>query len=627
MRFVPRFVITILVGCSASAAFVPAGCSASDSAGKSPGTGGGGGSGGSGGIEGGVGCGACISNHFTQCDAAGNKTDVDCGTQLCVPSLGCLDCAPGVGSCVGNDVHTCSSEGKPGEFVKSCDVSAGELCKDGVCKSECEIVAGAPSNVGCEFWAVDLPNERGLNDAAAQPWGVVLSNAGVTTAQVTIQRNNAAPGQPLDLETVHTTQIAPDQLETVGLPRAEVTGWTETTLDPPGPPGSFLSSKAFRITSTAPLVVYQFNNFTNNYSNDASLLMPRNGLGSLYRVLGHPTANPIAIDIPGLPIPAGIPDRTSVTIVGVTAGTSVTVIAGTAIVADGNGIIPPTPKGGEIKMMLGPFDVLNLSSDGIPGDLTGTIVESSQPVAVFSSGERIIGPYLDPAPPPPPGYESNQLCCTDHFEEQLFPVTSLGKQFVISRSPVRSTGGYAEPDVLRFLGVAALAQVKTNLPAPFDDFSLQPGELKETWTDKDIVVDSSEPITIGQFLVSAGFTTSYIGDPALTIFPPVEQYRNEYQFLIPPSWSSNHFVIAARKGGSYVLDGSPLPASCITAPAGTLAGSDYEAIRCPVTEGAHRVKGAEPFGLTVYGWGNVGSYAFAGGADVKPIYDPPPIPH
>jgi hypothetical protein len=127
--------------------------------------------------------------------------------------------------------------------------------------------------------------------------------------------------------------------------------------------------------------------------------------------------------------------------------------------------------------------------------------------------------------------------------------------------------------------------------------------------------------------VSAGFTTSYTGDPSFTIFAPIEQHRNEYQFLIPPSWTANHFVIAAKKGGSYQLDGAALSSSCITAPAGNLGGSDYEAIRCQVSEGAHRVSGNAAFGLTVYGYGAVGSYAFAGGADVKPIYDPPPIPH
>jgi hypothetical protein len=589
-----------LLGAVALAIALEPACSASEAAGGS----GGGSSGNTGGGGG----------EIIACDR-------DCAPQICVPGKGCLDCVPGGTTCVGNSIHACTEAGNAGDLVSACDVSAGQICKDGLCRTECDVVAGAPSNVGCEFWAVDLPNERGAaNNAAAQPWGVVLSNAGVGVAEVTIEQNQAGPGQPLALFTVRTLALDPGQLEPVALPQAEVTGWTATTTDPPGPPGTFLSSKAFRITSTAPLVVYQFNNFTNNFSNDASLLLPRNGLGKLYRVLGYPTANPIGL----LPVPnSGIPDRTSVTIVGVSEGTEVTVTAGALIATDGASI-PATAKGGQIKQTLGPFDVLNLSSQGLPGDLTGTIVEATKPVAVFTAGERIAAPHTI-EPPPPPDYEAN-LCCTDHFEEQLFPVTSLGRRFVISRSPIRSAGGYVEPDILRFLGVAAPAEVTTNLPPPLDRFTLTPGQMVETWTDRDIVVSSTEPISIAQILVSYTFTTEYTGDPSFTIFPPAEQYRSEYQFLIPPSWATNHFVIAAPLGGSYEFDGGALPEGCVKAAAGELDGTAYEAIRCPVGVGTHRVRGDVAFGITVYGYGRTGSYAFSGGADVKPIYDPPPIP-
>ena len=40
----------------------------------------------------------------------------------------------------------------------------------------------------------------------------------------------------------------------------------------------------------------------------------------------------------------------------------------------------------------------------------------------------------------------------------------------------------------------------------------------------------------------------------------------------------------------------------------------------------HLIEGDGKFGLTAYGYGPAGSYAYAGGADVKPIYDVPPIP-
>jgi hypothetical protein len=61
------------------------------------------------------------------------------------------------------------------------------------------------------------------------------------------------------------------------------------------------------------------------------------------------------------------------------------------------------------------------------------------------------------------------------------------------------------------------------------------------------------------------------------------------------------------------------------ATAGPLGMTTWNALRCPITEGAHRIGGTKPFGVVAYGYGPVGSYAFVGGADVKKIYVPPPL--
>lgn len=525
-------------------------------------------------------------------------------------------CQPNSNVCVGNEVHACDATGNPGPLVMQCDVGKGEVCSNGSCKPGCIAAEEQPSNVGCEFWAVDLDNEYSqFNDAAGAPWGIVLSNAGQAMAQVTIEKNDAPQGMPAQISMVQTFQIPAGQLKKVILPTREVDGSIKGMDDGPG---TWLSSNAYRITSSVPLVAYQFNTMEQSYSNDASLLLPRNALGTIHRVLGWPTTNPIA------PIPTpGIPDHSFVTIVGVTASTNVTVTLGGDVVAGGT--IKATKKGGTITATLGPFDVLNLESDGIPGDLTGTIVESTSPVAVFTGGERGIAPYDTPNLPQPPNYDPKSLCCTDHLEEQLLPVTSMGKTFVIARSPVRSNG-WVEPDIIRFMGVAQTAQVATNLPSPDDSFSLAPGQMRETWTTKDFVVQSTQPIMVAQILVSQGYTYNWSvgGDPSLTIFPPIDQYRADYLFLVPPSWAKNYVTLSVPQGGTLTIDGQPLP-SCEMQTAGPLGMTSWNALRCPVTEGAHRIHGTKAFGVVAYGYGPVGSYAFVGGADVKKIYTPPPL--
>lgn len=528
-------------------------------------------------------------------------------------------------TCVGNDVHTCTPDGGTGAFVESCD-QKGEFCMGGACGAGCDAAEAQGSNVGCEFWAVDLDNEySSMNDAAGSPWGVVISNFGATPANVVIDQNDGAPGQSLATKTVKTVTIAPGKLVELELPTREVDG-SKSADDGPG---TWLSSNAFRIKSDVPIVVYQFNTMRHTYSNDASLLVPKNGLGNVYRVLGWPTTNPIEIAIPGGPDIAGLPDHSFVTIVGTVPNTHVKVTLGGPIV--GGGIINAGGKGGVVELDVGPFDVINLESNGMPGDMTGTIVESTAPVAVFTGGERGIAPMKE-GPPKPPSFDQQSFCCTDHLEEQLFPVTAIGRTYVIARSPIRSTGGYVEPDILRFMGVAAKTTVRTSLPAPDDEFTLEPGEIRDTWTTKDITVDATEPVMIGQILVSQGFTENATegGDPSLTIFPPVEQFRRDYLFNVPSSWQKNWVVIAAPVGTDVTIDGKA-PTGCIVEPAsntsvGKLAGKDWEARRCPVSEGAHKMAGSNPFGITAYGYGSRGSYAFIGGANVKKVYVPPPIP-
>ncbi|MCA9595282.1 MAG: IgGFc-binding protein [Myxococcales bacterium] len=604
---------------------IAASCSATNSdktnnVGGGSGTGGGGGTAGN---DGGLSCGFCAGNQYTPCDNGKAGTPVDC-PKACAPTVGCTECVPGTKSCVGNEVHRCSSDGSnTDELVETCDVANGVVCSNGKCSDACQVAEDQPSNVGCEFWAVDLDQQDGGgNDPASAPWGIVLSNASQSQANVTIELNSAPQGQTPTPQVVKQVSVAPGSLETVALPTREL----DCGVKPNDylSPGTCLSSNAYRITSSAPIVVYQFNVFTNAYSNDASLLLPTNALGKIYRVIGWGAGHPVPFDFPGI---GHVVDRSYVTVVGTQPNTQVTVRPSYRI--KGNPPIPATPAGGDIVVTIGPFDVLNLETDDAtlneqnPADLSSSVVISSAPVAVFSGVETTSAPgSLDV--PKPPGWQDGDTCCLDHLEEQMFPAESLGNNYVIARSPVRSTGSFKEPDVIRFLGVAETADVTTTLAPPYDHFTLAPGELKTTYAQDDFTVTTDKPIMVGQILVSNQYVEgNYIGDPSLTVFPPVEQYRTQYVILTPPSWTKNYVVITAEVGSSVILDGSAT--ACPTTPSGTVNGVSYESRRCPLTQGVHNLSGDKPFGIVAYGYGSAGSYAFAGGADVERIYEPPEI--
>jgi hypothetical protein len=492
----------------------------------------------------------------------------------------------------------------------------------------CELSAEEPSNLGCEFYAVDLDLSDGVTDPASGAWAVVLANGGTEPVDVTIEKNDAPFGQPPSPVAIHQTTIQPDALEEVEMPTREV-----DCAAVPGDwnsPGTCLSRNAFRIVSTAPIVVYQFNNVIHGWSTDASLLLPTSSLGTKYRVTGWPVAH-------SFPSPGAFVQRSYVTVVGTAPGTSVTVEPSWRI--KGNDPVPATAAGDTLTMTLGPFDVLNLESDDSTlqeclsttppycADLTGTAVDADQPVVVFSGTEQS-GVGVPEGAPLPPGWNDTKGCCNQHLEEQLMPVESYGKNFIVTRSPIRSDPQFTsweEPDVLRFVGAAAAAEVHTNLPAPLDSFTLQPGEVRDTWSQKDIIVSASEPIVVAQFLIGEDYVEpTPKGDPSFTIFPPIEQARSDYVFLSPSAWKENWVVIATETITQVTIDGA-VPTNCTAHLAGNLEGKDYEARRCPLAAGAHRLKGDGPFQIMAYGYSDADAYSFAGGANIKKIYAPPPL--
>lgn len=518
-------------------------------------------------------------------------------------------------ACVGVEIHACDGDGGIGAKVGECS-NPDETCVDGKCQTGCKALElGTPSNVGCEFWAVDLDQEVDFsNNAAAAPWGVVLSNPGSNPADVTIEQNDADPGAPQSISLVKHLTIDPGKVETVTMPTREVDG--SLTAQNEGA-GTVLSSRAFRITSTNPIVAYQLNALAQAYSNDASLLIPTPGLGLVHRVLAFPTAYPVPPPIPGMK-----PNRAYITVLGVQPGTSVKIHTSTPTLAAPG--FPALAKDGEVTVTLNPFDVFNLESDGVPGDFTGSVVVADKPVAVFTGTEMSAAP-IDQTNFPRPPSGNPDTCCLDHLEDQLFPVESYGRNFVIPHSAVRSQG-WIEPDIIRFMGVAAPATVKTNLPAPFDSFTLNPGEMKETWAQQDFVAESTEPVAIAQILVAQQWLENALkGDPSLTIFPAIDQYRRNYLFSAPASWNENWVVVSMPVGAKITIDGAPLPGLCTVRPAGNVGGTDFETRTCPLNEGPHAMTGDKPFGIAAYGYGNAGSYAFVGGANVTKIYAPPPI--
>ncbi|MEZ4472977.1 MAG: IgGFc-binding protein [bacterium] len=114
--------------------------------------------------------------------------------------------------------------------------------------------------------------------------------------------------------------------------------------------------------------------------------------------------------------------------------TVVTVRPGsTRLAADPGGQVVPDAEG-LIQLTLQPHEVLTLNGRNGPypvteRDLSGAVVESSEPVAVFASHQcaRVPG----------------SLGACDHLEEQLFPTDAWGRRFVLTPLATRGRRGCA----------------------------------------------------------------------------------------------------------------------------------------------------------------------------------------
>jgi hypothetical protein len=200
------------------------------------------------------------------------------------------------------------------------------------------------------------------------------------------------------------------------------------------------------------------------------------------------------------------------------------------------------------------------------------------------------------------------------LEEQVMPIAALGTSYVVGRSPVRSAGGFQEADVVRFVGAADVTQVTTNLPAPLNSFTLQPGEVQTAWSQGHVIVTATKPLVVSQLQVSYQLASgTEQGDPSLVIIPSVQNYTTAHAVTSPAGWTSTHFVITHPAAAKLSVDGAP-PAGCNTVTAGTIAATSFAVTTCSAKASQHRVASDLPIGVIVYGYGVKASFAYPAAA-------------
>jgi len=283
------------------------------------------------------------------------------------------------------------------------------------------------------------------------------------------------------------------------------------------------------------------------------------------------------------------------------------------------------------------------------GDLTGTVVLSDKPVAVFGGAACTMRGYRDPA--------------CDHVEEQLFPFVTWGQNFVASRTaPLRLTdntfasAANAGPDYYKI--VAGCSDTASGSPCPngttitlsappaagdvlsnaggcepgtsltANNCRLRGGRFVEFRSKTSFTIGANQPIQVAQIFAgeeaTAGTTRPAQGDPSLVLLPPIEQWRSSYTVLTAPGTRDNYLgiVMDSARVSQVKVDGAPVTTGWVS-----VGATSFRTNNIAVAVGSHTIDivplpnqmtipGA---GVTVYGFDQYVSYGYTGGLDLTSI--------
>jgi hypothetical protein len=510
---------------------------------------------------------------------------------LAVLALGCEDAARGSGDddSWGTDTGTGMDAGGDTDTDSDADSDGDSDSSTDPCDNL------AASNLGCKFWAVDLPNVSQAPLAVVpqdQQFAVVVANTSAQT-DATVSVYSADSATPL------ATQVVPvDEIVTFKLPSQNIE-----------PAATTSNGLAFRIESDVPIAAYQFQPLDNThpvYSNDASILFPEHVLAKDYTAITG-SANLVAND--GFSV-AKKNTGGFVAVVAIEDGTTVTLYP-----------TKPLYPGAYQNVVLDRGHVLTAIASGMKaeGNLSGTRVVADKNVAVFGGSVATSEPA------------TTTKCCADHVEHQMLPLAAWGSAY--AAHPAADAKAKGDCQSLYRLSAAFDGTVLVYSPsAPAGaPTTLDAYETAEFTAKTPFVVSSTDPkktFSVTQFLLSNQmFGTAldtYPGDPSMIVMPAVDQLQKEYVFLVPAGYDRNFVTVVRTSGAAVTLDGAV--SSAAFKALGSYDGVDYEYAHVQLKTGHHIISSEEPLGITVVGYSSDVSYGYAGGSGVAEISDIPEPP-
>ncbi|MCV2885510.1 putative Ig domain-containing protein [Aestuariibacter sp. AA17] len=441
----------------------------------------------------------------------------------------------------------------PSEGVYSFDVKAS--ISESIFTSQSyqlSVLNAEPSHEGSDFWLA-----FGTNHLSSHSGNLFLYVSSQHHAQGVIDVPLQGLSFPFNVEAGQTKRIdiPPEVYAKNSLKRSQDVG--------------------IHVTTDRNVVLYALNQKPD--SMDGFLVYPTDSLGSRHRLMTYDGGQVYFV---------ATEDDTQV---------SLTYQETVKLVADGSmGNTTIQKKGDMLTVDLNAGEVYSLEANQMSGGtLTGSLVESNKPIAVFSGNECVFVPT------------GIQAC--DHLIEQMPPTKYWGLTYYSSPFAKRFGG-----DTFRIIADTDKTEISINGE---HIITLDAGEYVEDTLTENAAFSANHPFLVAQY--SKGLETDYdqnqaFGDPFMVVLTPKEQLVSQYQFATTDQNIDFNFVniiIESRLLPSLRLNGAEVDATLFT----DVHSTGHVAASLLVDEGAHKVTADGPFSAYIYGYGDADSYGYQGG--------------
>jgi gliding motility-associated-like protein len=347
----------------------------------------------------------------------------------------------------------------------------------------------------------------------------------------------------------------------------------------------FVNNNGILVTANSDISVYMHQYFT--YRAEASVVLPTDAVGKEYYTMSYEGGTWDGEGYPSEFLIVGAEDNT---LIDITLG---------AMSRNGK------PKGSSFSISLDRGETYQVRAEG-QSDLTGSHIVSDKPVSVFSGNAWTQIP--------------SECGFRDNLLEQMYPVSTLGTQFVTipNRSVVY--------DIYRIMATEDQTAVDIMGSNP-RSFTLNAGQYNQFTGSLPSYIVADKPIMVAQYMIGSTCNGLGIGDPAMVLLNSIEQTRDTvtlYNSRLQNIQRNFINIIARTDDVSLIsVDGSNLlQMGQVFTDVGFESGFSF--IQLEVENGAHTII-SDGCGViaTAYGYGEFESYAYSGGASFREINENP----